>query len=622
MELISQQILSEITIFSKYAKYIPSLKRRETWDEIVDRYEEMMKTKYPVFIEEISQNCKFIRSKKILPSMRALQFAGMPIYKNNSRIYNCAYLPIDDYRAFSETMFLLLSGAGVGYSVQLHHVEKLPLIIKPQKTRKYLIGDSIEGWGDAVKALMKAFMCGKSLPLFDYSDIRPKGATLVTAGGKAPGAEPLKECLFQIQKVLERKEDNSKLTSLECHDILCFCANAVLAGGIRRAAMIALFSINDEDMLYCKAGRWWELNEQRGRANNSVVLERSGKEGVDKKIFENLWTKIEQFQSGEPGILWTNNKEIGVNPCCEISLNAFQFCNLSEVNVSNIETQEELNERVRMAAFFGTLQAGFTDFHYLREIWKKNTEGEALVGVGMTGIASGRVQLLDLNEAAEEAKKENSRVAQILNLNEAARVTTIKPSGTTSCVLGVSSGIHAWHSDYYLRRQRVAKNEPLYHYFKENHPQLLEIDQLNLKQAIICLPQKAPSNSIVRERETALDMMERVKLFNEKWVRGGHRSGDNYNNVSATITVKKEEWLEVGEWMWENKDYYNGLSVLPYDGGSYIQPPFEAISKEEFEELYSTLSEVSLSNIVEVDDITNQTGELACSANGCEIENF
>ena len=388
--------LSKLTVFSKYAKYNPQLKRRETWEEIVDRYEIMLSTKYPSLKEEIKKNVKFIKEKKVLPSMRALQFAGIAMEVNNARGYNCCFLPVDSYHAFSEAMFLLLGGTGVGYIVQFHHVEKLPVIKKPLKSRHYLIEDSIMGWADAIKMLMKAYLKDGSLPKFDFRAIREKGARLVTAGGKAPGPEPLKECLFQIQKILDRKHDGEKLSPLECHDILCHIANSVLAGGIRRSAMISLFSHNDEEMITCKYGNWWELNEQRGRANNSAVLKRGE---IEKEEFDSLWKRIEASGSGEPGIYWTNDLDWGTNPCCEIGLRPFQFCNLCEVNVSNVEIQKDLNERVTIASFFGSLQAGFTDFHYLRPIWKKTTEKDALLGIGMTGIGSGEILKYNLEEA-------------------------------------------------------------------------------------------------------------------------------------------------------------------------------------------------------------------------------
>lgn len=617
MEL-SSKILSEITIFNKYAKYLHKEQRREMWDEICDRYENMMVDKYPSLAIEIKAKMLLVRSKKILPSMRAMQFAGPAITKNNARIYNCAYLPIDNYNAFSETMFLLLGGTGVGYSVQMHHVEQLPEISIPLKSKKYLIGDSLEGWADAIKALMKSYFgLNKYKPRFDYSDIRQKGARLVTAGGKAPGPEPLKLCIAHIEAILDRKSNGDKLTPLECHDILCHIANAVLSGGIRRSAMIALFSFDDQEMLTCKYGNWWELNEQRGRANNSVVILRSK---VKKEEFDILWARVEASGSGEPGLYFTNDKDWGTNPCCEIALRPFQFCNLNEVNVSDIKGQDDLDERVKTAAFFGTLQAGFTDFHYLRPIWKQTTEKEALIGVGQTGIASNALESLDLEASAKYVLDINAVVAKEIGINLAARATTIKPSGTTSCVLGTSSGIHAWHNDYYIRRIRVMKNDPLYTYLSIYNPELVEDDKLRSHDtAIIMIPQKAPKGSIVRT-ETALDLLERTKKFNIEWVRKGHRKGANTNNVSATISIKPDWWGIVGKWMWENKDIFNGLSVLNYDGGSYVQAPFTDCTEEEYEELMSKIKDIDLSKVIEIEDNTDLQGEAACSGNACEIK--
>ena len=630
MREISNEILSDITVFQKYAKYLPEKQTRETWSDIIDRYKTMMIEKYPNLEDPINEASKLIYNKKILPSMRALQFAGKPIERNNSRIYNCAFLPVDDYRAFSETMFLLLGGTGVGYSVQKHHVEKLPNIKKPLKNKKYLINDSLEGWADAIKVLMKSYLgYSEYKPKFDFTDIRPKGSPLKTAGGKAPGPEPLKLCIAHIEAVLERKQDGEKLKTIEAHDIMCHIANAVLAGGIRRSAMISLFSKEDDEMITCKSGSWWELNPQRGRANNSVILERNN---TSKEEFDALWKRIEASNAGEPGIYWTDNKELGTNPCCEISLKAFQFCNLSELNVSDVIDQNDLNQRASIGAFFGTLQAGFTDFHYLRPIWKKTTEEEALIGVGMTGIASGAVLNLDLKQAAQVVKETNEIIAGLIGINCAARTTTIKPSGTSSCVLGTSSGIHAWHNDYYIRRQRILKNEALYTYLSIYHPELLEDDQFEQHQAIVVIPQKAPKGSILRT-ESALDLVERVKKFNLEWVKEGHRSGDNTNNVSATISINKnkiylsgfdphleaDEWFVIGEWMWDNKHTYNGLSVLNYDGGSYVQAPFEDCSKEKYEELYKTLKNIDLSKVVEIEDLTNHTQEVACAGGQCSI---
>ena len=613
----TQEILSEITCYMKYSKYVPELKRRETWEELVTRNKEMHQEKFPQLKNEIEEAYKLVYDKKVLPSMRSLQFAGKPIGLNNARIFNCSFLPIDDWRSFSEIMFLLLSGCGVGYSVQTHHVDNLPEIKVPIKHKRYLIGDSIEGWADAVRMLCKAYFTGGALPTFDFRDIRPKGAQLITVGGKAPGPEPLKECLFQLQKILDRKKNGEKLTSLEAHDMACHIADAVLSGGIRRAALISLFNLDDEDMLTCKFGSWWEENPQRGRSNNSAVVMRHK---IDEEEFFKLWKKIELSNSGEPGIYFSNDKDWGTNPCCEIALRPFQFCNLCEVNVSNVESQEDLNERVKVGAFIGTLQAAYTDFHYLRDIWRKTTEKDALLGVGMTGIGSGAVLGLDLKKAADIAKDENARVAEIIGINKAARVTTVKPSGTSSLVLGSSSGIHSWHDKFYIRRIRVGKNEAIYTHLAIYHPELLEDDFFKPTiQAVISIPQRAPENAIIRSEETAMQLLERVKKFNLEWVRKGHRKGANTNNVSATISIKNNEWEEVGQWMWKYKDTFNGLSVLPFSDHTYTQAPFETITEEQFNEMVNHLHSVDLSKVVEFDDNTTLGENLACAGNNCEI---
>lgn len=616
---ISNKILSDITVYSKYAKYNQELSRRESWKEIVTRNKEMHIKKYPHMEDEINAMYKLVYDRKVLPSMRSLQFGGKPIELSPNRVYNCAYLPIDDYRAFGETMFLLLGGTGVGYSVQKHHVEKLPEIRKPNpvKHRRFLIGDSIEGWADAIKVLMKSYFEGGSSILFDFSDIRPKGAMLVTSGGKAPGPQPLKECIVKIQGILDTKNDGDKLTPIETHDIVCHIADAVLAGGIRRAALISLFSADDDDMIAAKSGPWWELNPQRGRANNSAVLLRNR---VTKDFFMSLWDKIKASGAGEPGIYLNNDKDWGTNPCCEIALRPFQFCNLCEVNVSNIESQEDLNERVKAAAFVGTLQAGYTDFHYLRPVWQRTTEKEALIGVGITGVGSGKAQQYDMQEAAEIVKQENERVANLIGINKAARTTTIKPSGTSSLVLGTSSGIHAWHNDYYIRRMRIGKNESLYTHLLINHPELIEDEYFRPHDtAVISVPQKAPDNSILRT-ESALDLLTRVKWFYTNWIKPGHRTGQNTHNISATVSIKDDEWESVGEWMWENKNCYNGLSVLPYSDHTYIQAPFEDITEEKYHQLMESLVNVDLTQVVELVDNTDLSGEIACGASGCEVK--
>ena len=613
---ISQKILSDITVFNKYAKFVPELKRRETWDELVERNMAMHIRKYPQMKQEIKDAYKYVYARQVLPSMRSLQFGGRPIELSNNRMFNCAYSPANHPAIFSETMFNLLGGSGVGFSVQTRHTNQLPTIVGTSgKQRRFLVGDSIEGWADAVKVLIKAYTLGKSDPVFDFRDIRAKGARLITSGGKAPGADPLRICLDKLRSVLNGAIGR-KLRPIEVHDMICHIADAVLSGGIRRAALISLFDKDDMDMLSAKSGAWWELNPQRGRANNSAVLHR---DETTKEEWDALWKKVEESGSGEPGVFWTNDYDMGSNPCCEIALNPNQYCNLVEVNVSDVHTQEELNSRVKAATLIGTLQAGYTDFHYLRNAWKEMTEKEALLGVSMTGIGSGSVGKLNLSEAATLTVEENKRVASIIGINSSARITTVKPAGTTSLVVGSSSGIHAWHNDYYIRRMRVGKNEPLYRYMVDNFPELIEDCHFKPHlEAVMSFPQKAPEGAMLRT-ESYKDLLERVRRWNLEWIVPGHNYGKNKHNVSCTISLKPEEFYDCGEWMWENRADYTGISVLPYSGGSYIQAPFEDCTVEEFERLYEKLSAIDLTKVVEDDDNTVAKDNLACANGSCEI---
>lgn len=678
---VSTGILSAVSVWNKYARHIPSLSRRELFTEVCTRYENMMVEKFPHISGEVIKNMNLVRDKKVLPSMRGMQFAGAAIEKNESRVYNCAYLPVDNYAGFAETMFLLLGGTGVGYGVQKHQVDKLPSIKKPIGDQKFIIEDSIEGWADAVKHLMKSYLGGKKVkPRFDYSAIRQKGERLVTAGGKAPGPDPLRVCLQNIEAILNRFEDGERLRPIDCHDIECHIADAVLSGGIRRAAMISLFSRDDQDMLKSKSSSvpskilrkehptftdaaglqidyskysldieqygvvyknvilrkdkasgefwdlvqyendhtfgWWVCNPQRGRANNSVVLPRNE---VSEIEWQCIWEIIKDSGSGEPGVYWTNNIDWGTNPCCEIALKPFQFCNLTELNGALINSQDELNEMATAGSFLGTLQAAYTDFHYLRPKWRETTEKDALIGVGITGIASGGIHSLDLEMAAKHAMDENERVAKLLGINKASRVTTVKPSGTTSCVLGCSSGIHSWHDHYYIRRMQLNGAEALVPYLLKNHPEIIKDYEAIPGSYVLEFPQKAPEGAITRNDETALEFLERVNQVNNAWVRKGHRQGDNANNVSCTVSIQQEEWKEVGKWMWDMRDTYNGISVLPYNGGTYKQAPFETITKEKYEEMVQHLTSIDLSQVIEADDNTVLNDQIACAGGACEI---
>ena len=611
----------------KYARYLPEEQRRENWNEIVTRNMNMHIKTYPELSDQIRDAYRFVYAKKVLPSMRSMQFGGKAIEVANNRIYNCAYMPVEDPRAFQEAMFLLLGGTGVGYSVQTQHVQKMPMMVDPHipddflarlpehvSRKRFVVPDSIEGWADAIGELMAQYFEDGITRDFDYSQIRPKGARLKTSGGTAPGPEPLVRCIENLDAIL--RNCTGTISSLECHDMMCHIADAVLAGGIRRAAMISLFSGDDKKMLESKSGNWYETNPQRSRANNSIVLVR---DEVSRDQFNDVFKQLHDSDWGEPGFYFTNDKEWGTNPCCEIALKPYQFCNLTEINASDLESQGDLLDRAKAAAFIGTLQAGYTKFHYLRDEWRTTTEEEALIGVSMTGIASGAVLKLNMREAAELVKAENARVAQAIGINKAARTTCVKPAGTTSLTLGTSSGIHAWHNDYYIRRIRVNKTEPIYQYLSVMHPELVEDEDMRPDEmAVIHLPQEAPVGAITRD-ESAFDLLDRVQKITEEWVKPGHRTGVNTHNVSATISLKPEDWHDANSWMWHNRDCYNGLSVLPFSGGGYKQAPFEDIDEDTYYELVSSLVDINLDNVFEAEDRTTLAGELACAGGQCEI---
>lgn len=530
---------------------------------------------------------------------------------------NCSYLPIDNVRSFGESLFLLLSGTGVGFSCQSRYVSQLPIIKMPKEEGTFVVHDSIEGWAQSVDVLFESYMYGRIRPIFDFSKIRPKGSYLVTTGAKAPGPEPLKSMLDVVEKLLKNSVGR-KLKPIEVHDIVCIISDCVLAGGIRRAALISLFDKDNEEMLNCKKGEWWVKHPHRARANNSAVLVRGE---VTKEEFFYIFTKCQESNSGEPGFFWTNDPDVGTNPCCEISLNPNQFCNLTTINQTGIKDKKDFLSRVYSATVLGTLQAAYTDFHYLRDKWRIQTEAESLIGVSFTGIADGNgiVTAEWLRDGAKLAKEVNEKYAKKLGINPAARVTAVKPEGTSSCVLGSSSGIHARFSKYYLRRVRMNKDDALATYLSNVIPELVEDDLSSSTGVVVTIPQESPDNSVTREKETAQSALKRVLMYNRNWVRPGYRSGANHHNVSCTINVKDEEWSELRGSMWDSRDIYSGISLLPYDGGSYKQSPFESCDKETFDKYNSMVKEIDLKNVRETDDNTNRMEMVACSGGICDV---
>lgn len=902
----SNKLLSDITAFRTYAKYLQNLGRRETLAETINRDMTMHLDRFPKLSRDIIKAFGNVHDLSIMPSMRSLQFAGDAILKNNARQFNCSFTNIDGVRKFPEILFLLLSGVGAGYSVQKRHTSQLPRVGNPREEGLFVVHDSIVGWAQALEMLVNAYFNNSIKPVFDLSGVRPKGSYLITTGAKAPGPEPLKYMLGEVEARL-KKSIGRQLRPIEVHDIVCIISDCVLAGGIRRAATISLFDRDDEEMLRCKSGEWYINHPYRARANNSAVLPRNL---VTKEEFDYIFSVCKDSGAGEPGFSWTDNLDWGFNPCVtgdteiltkdghkridglvdtnvdiwngfewssvtpkvtgtnqptkkitfsdgrtltctdyhkfhiatdylgrtdvvkakdlqvgmrlikhkfpilegskelseayvqgfhsaegmdgynyfyvpeykflpksfvpfdytvktkvdwlsglfdgdgselkegglqlaavdkefilnlqkllstigiqskvslsqkarmrnmpdgrgseklyqcqdlyricigavqmqelkalglkcermsfdkthqrdasqfvkvvsvedagiaetvycfnepkrhlgvfngvitgqchEIALQSNQFCNLTTINQTGIRHEKDFLKRVYSAALIGTLQASYTDFPYLSDSWRTTTEHEALLGVSFTGVADapGIVTQDLLVKGANLVLEVNEKYARKIGINLAARTTAIKPEGTSSCVLGSSSGIHARHAQYYLRRIRMNKDDSLARYLSNVMPELVEDDKFSSTGVVVTIPQESPSGSILRENESALDLFNRAMFYNNHWVANGHRSGVNKHNVSTTISVKDNEWEGIREAMWEQKDNYSGISLLPYDGGSYQQAPFEAITKEEYESVSKLVKEVDLSKVKEESDNTSRVETVACAGGVCEL---
>ena len=618
----SLRLLSDLTFYMKYSKYSPDKKRRETWEETIARNKNMHLEKFPMCKDEIEKAYSLVMAKKILPSMRSLQFGGEGIYRNNARMYNCSAVGLDSLVAFSDLFYILLCGGGVGFSVRRNFISKLPPLAGRSGNKTVFVPeDSIEGWADCVRELLKAyFETGNDIE-FDFSPIRPKGALIKSSMCAAPGPAPLSATMVNIKKLLDRKVEKgeSVLSSLDCYDICCFISEAVLAGGVRRSSMICLFDKDDEAMLHAKEGEWWKDNPQRALANNSVQFDRGT---TTKEEFDKIFKQCEASGCGEPGFVWTNNPGWLVNPCCEISMPSHGFCNLTSVNLGSIESEADFVERAYYASVLGTLQAAYTDFKYIAPEWKTNAEDMALIGVSLTGIAAhADLSKIDFMPAVDAVKKANEDIAKKIGIKTADRLTTIKPDGTGSLVLGTSSGIHPWHAKHYIRRLRVNKMEPLYNYMTENFPDLIEDEQMNPdKNGVLSLVIKAPDGAITRRNQTAIEFLDRVGYMFDHWIKPGHITGDNYNNVSCTCNVKNHEWDEVREWMWENRNRYTGISLLPYSDSSYVQAPFEDTNEETYKTFSEKHREFHLDRIEEEKNFVDFGAAAACvGAASCEV---
>ena len=609
---MSIKSLMNYTFVSKYARWIPEKKRRETWAEAVDRVKQMMLDKYSSHedvLEDIEWAYDKMLKKQILGSQRALQFGGSPILKHNARIYNCITSFADRVRFFQECMYLLLCGCGTGFSVQKHHMDKLPPLVKSKNgTKKFVIPDSIEGWSDAVGALVSSYFNqsdlfpeynGKNIT-FDYSEIRAAGSVLKSSGGKAPGPEPLKNALSNIKKLLDRALTDlefchgsiRKLSPIQAYDIVMHAADAVISGGVRRSATICLFSPDDEEMAKAKTGNWFIENPQRGRSNNSALLLR---DKTTKKQFSELMSSVKDF--GEPGFVWSDSTELIVNPCVEIGMwpvdettgkSGWQACNLSTVNCSKIKTEEDFYDACKAASIIGTLQAGFDTFEYLGETSENIIRREALLGVSMTGMMESPDICLDpatQKKGASIVKKVNASLAKRIGVNQAARTTCIKPEGTSSCILGTSSGIHPHHAKRYIRRVQANKMEPIYNYFKEINPRACDesVWSNNDSDDVVGFCVEVPAGSKTKNQVGAMDLLNYVKSTQQSWVIPGTNKKLCtqpwlVHNVSNTINVKPDEWDEVESYIYKNRKYFCGISLLPITGDKdYPQAPFTTI---------------------------------------------
>lgn len=616
----SNKLLSDIVAFRTYAKYLPHKQRRESLEETINRNMNMHLEKFGGMSKSLSKDIiktfGYVHELYAMPSMRGLQFAGEAINKNNVRQYNCSFLNIDNVRCFGESLFLLLSGVGVGYSVQKRHVNQLPSVKLPREEGTFVVHDSIQGWSQALDALIESYLYDRIRPIFDFSRVRPKGSYLVTTGAKAPGPEPLKKMLEIVESKLKLTVGR-KLSSLNVHDIMCIASDCVLSGGIRRAALICLFDRDDKEMLTCKHGEWWVKYPYRARANNSAMLPRD----ISFEEFKYIFDQTKESGSGEPGFSWSNNFDCGFNPCHEIYLNSNQFCNLTTINITNVKSKADFIKRIHTVALLGTLQAAYTDFPYLRGKWRETTEREALLGCSMTGIADngGKLPAAWLREGAKYILELNEKYAKKIGINPAARTTAIKPEGSSSCVLGSSSGAHDRHDQFYIRRVRMNKDDSLYKYLQTVMPELCEDDLFSPTGGVVSIPQESPVGAIKRSDSSALDLLKRAMFFNRNWISPGHRSGDNKHNVSLTVNVKEEEWKGVCKFMYENRNFYSGISLFPYDGGTYQQAPFETIDKTKYEELSKKIGNVDLKKVKEDKDHTNMTEIIACSGGTCEV---
>lgn len=629
--------MSDYVFMSRYSRYLPRRRRRETWDEAVDRVKDMHIRKYPDISEDIAWAFEMVREKRVLPSMRSMQFGGEPIEEKNARLYNCTFSVADRVEFFKETMYLLLTGCGVGFSVEFQNVKKLPLLKELDNTdvRHITIEDSIEGWSDAIGSLIDSYVNGYVVE-FIYKRIRKPGSK-VRSGGKAPGHIPLRRAIEKCRGILDNCINrNCTLKPIEVYDIIMHIADAVVSGGVRRSATICLFSPDDSEMANAKTGNWFETHPWRGRSNNSVKLIR---EETTREQFTRIFNMQKEF--GEPGFYFANDLKHGTNPCVEIGLNpflpnqekaGFQMCNLTTINGAKLQTIEDFEIAVKAATIIGTCQAGYTKFDYLEKTSEELCERESLLGVSITGIMdSPKITLVpeNLQTMAKLAVKTNKRIAKKIGIKQAARVTCVKPEGSSSLLLNTASGIHPRWSPRYFRRIQANRLDPVYQKFKENNPHACEASvwSINKTDDVITFCVEAPEGAITNDDINAIEFLKIVKLVQQNWVIPGTATPDTspglYHNVSNTVNVAQDEWDEVEEFIFENRDLFTGISLLPKTGGVYQQAPHQQISNGDDELAWSYLTEgfqrVDYTTLEEDQDETKLKEIVACAGGACEL---
>lgn len=622
---------------SRYSRWLEKENRRETWEETVDRfvgfYRDHMDTNYPNVVsgKRWSEIRTAILNHEVMPSMRGLMTAGPALARENLAQFNCSFIAIDDVRAFDEALYILMNGVGLGFSVEKEHVSKLPIVNEHFENTKSVISvaDSKAGWARGFRELMAMLYAGQ-IPIIDVSNVRPAGARLKTFGGRASGPQPLVD-LFDFTIGIFKKAAGRRLTSLECHDIMCKIGEVVVVGGVRRSALISQSDLHDYEMAKAKSGAWWETNQHRALSNNSAVYYKKPAIGE----FLNEWGSLYESKSGERGIInmeglrtspYAPRRDLsqimGLNPCAEILLRSKQLCNLTEVVVRDTDTLDDLERKVNIATILGTIQSSLTDFKYLRKIWKDNCNEERLLGVSLTGQFGHRIlngsEGLDLlaswlDEMKFKAVSTNERYAKAMGINVSTAITTAKPSGTVSQLTASSSGMHPWHNDFYIRSVRADNKDPLTEFMKDagipNEPDVTKPDSTT----VFFFPQKAPEGALTRNDVTAIQHLDIWKVYKQHWTE---------HNPSVTISVRENEWIEVANWVYQNWEDVGGISFLPYSDHTYRQAPYEDCDETTFNQFFHDMPKSidwSLLSVYESEDTTTGSQTLSCSAGNCEV---